>query len=140
MNTSASGDTPAPRTARALRIVHVDDMEQLRDIVRQSLAREGHRVESFPDGVSALERIRQEPATYDLFISDHHMPKMNGLQVVRELRRINYRGRIFIFSSEIDHDVNDHYLELKVDLVLPKPIILPELKQLLAEHWPASGA
>ena len=42
-------------------------------------------------------------------------------------------GKIFIFSSEIDEEVNDIYLALKVDLVLPKPIILPELKQLLAE-------
>lgn len=137
MNTSASSG--ASGTARPLRIVHVDDMEQLRDIVRQSLGREGHTVEGFPDGLAALERIRQEPAAFDLFISDHHMPKLNGLQIVRELRRIDYRGRIFIFSSEIDHDVNDLYLELKVDLVLPKPIILPELKQLLAEHWPAQG-
>lgn len=127
-------------TNKPLRIVHVDDMDQLREIVRISLGRDGHEVEGFPDGVVALERIKVDPASYDLFISDHHMPKMNGLQIVRELRKMNYPGKIFIFSSEIDHDVNDLYLELKVDLVLPKPIILPELKQLLAEHWPVTVA
>jgi CheY-like chemotaxis protein len=58
---------------------------------------------------------------------------MNGLEVVQQLRQIAFRGKIFIFSSEIDEDVNDIYLTLKVDHVLPKPIILPELKQLLAE-------
>ena len=66
-------------------------------------------------------------------ISDHHMPKMNGLEVVRELRRISFPGKIFIFSSEIDEDVNDLYREMKVDRVMPKPILLPELRQLLAE-------
>lgn len=108
-------------------------MAELRDIVRQSLEREGHTVESFADGLSALERIKRDPQHFDLFMSDHHMPKMNGLEVVQQLRQIAFRGKIFIFSSEIDEDVNDVYLTLKVDQVLPKPIILPELKQLLAE-------
>lgn len=119
--------------SKKLRILHVDDMTELRDIVRLSLGREGHTVESFADGVSALARIKEEPALFDLFMSDHHMPKMNGIELVQQLRQIAFRGKIFIFSSEIDEDVNDVYLTLKVDLVLPKPIILPELKQLIAE-------
>jgi two-component system, chemotaxis family, chemotaxis protein CheY len=121
------------RPPKPLHILHVDDMAELRDIVRQSLEREGHTVESFADGLSALERIKTDPAKFDLFMSDHHMPKMNGLEVVQQLRQIAFRGKIFIFSSEIDEDVNDVYLTLKVDQVLPKPIILPELKQLLLE-------
>jgi CheY-like chemotaxis protein len=123
-----------PQTSRkSLHIVHVDDLKELCEIVRTSLEREGHIVESFADGASGLARIKQDPDSIDVFISDHHMPKMNGLEVVRELRHINFRGRIFIFSSEVDEDVNNIYLQLKVDHVLPKPIVLPELKQLLAE-------
>lgn len=136
-----SNAAPRPPSAahlpgKALRIVHVDDVPQLREVLRLTLGRDGHTVESFADGATALERIKQEPASFDLFISDHHMPRMNGLEVVRELRRIAFAGRIFIFSSEIDHDVNDDYLALKVDQVLPKPILLPELRQLLLEYWP----
>ncbi len=122
-----------PSNRKALRIVHVDDMRQLCEILAQSLSRDGHMVESFADGESALTRIKMDPAAFDLFISDHHMPKMNGLEVVRELRRIDFGGKIFIYSSEIDEDVNAIYLTMKVDMVLPKPIILPELKQLLAD-------
>lgn len=133
MSESATKSNPPMAPKKALRILHVDDMRQLCDIVRQSLARDGHLVESFSDGASALARIKEDPKAFDVFISDHHMPKMNGLEVVRELRKIDYRGRIFIFSSEIDEDVNDIYLQLKVDHVLPKPILLPELRQLLAE-------
>ncbi len=138
-----SGTGPAnqtPPTGKKLHIVIVDDLLQMRDIVKQSLGREGHAVESFRDGESALAYIKKNLEAVDLFISDHHMPKMNGLEVVHELRKTPYQGRVFIFSSEIDHDVNDAYLELKVDTVLPKPIILPELKQLLAEFWPPAKA
>lgn len=117
---------------KALRILHVDDMRQMCDILKQSLSRDGHMVESFGDGASALARIKEDPAAFDLFISDHHMPKMNGLEVVRELRHLPFRGKIIIYSSEIGEDVNAAYRALKVDLVLPKPIVLPELKKLLA--------
>ena len=133
MSEPATKSNPPMAPKKALRILHVDDMKQLCEIVRQSLGRDGHNVESFSDGASALARIKEDPAAFDVFISDHHMPKMNGLEVVRELRKINFRGRIFIFSSEIDEEVNDIYLEMKVDHVLPKPILLPELRQLLAE-------
>ncbi|MBI2516531.1 MAG: response regulator [Opitutae bacterium] len=129
----SSTSNPPQAARKSLHIVHVDDLKELCDIVRTSLEREGHVVESYADGASGLARIKQNPAAIDVFISDHHMPKMNGLEVVRELRHINFRGRIFIFSSEVDEDVNNIYLQLKVDHVLPKPIVLPELKQLLAE-------
>ena len=133
MSEPATKSSPPMAPKKALRILHVDDMRQLCDIVRQSLGRDGHQVESFADGAAALARIKEDPTGFDVFISDHHMPKMNGLEVVRELRKIDFRGRIFIFSSEIDEDVNNIYVELKVDHVLPKPILLPELRQLLAE-------
>jgi CheY-like chemotaxis protein len=133
MSEVAHNPAPAAAAKKALRILHVDDMRELRDIVRTSLGRDGHTVESFADGASALQKIGENPGAFDLFMSDHHMPRMNGLEVVRELRRIAFSGKIFIFSSEIDEDVNDVYLTLKVDMVLPKPIILPELKQFLAE-------
>ena len=133
MSESAAKPNPPMAPKKALHILHVDDMRQLCDIVRQSLGRDGHNVESFADGASALARIMEDPTGFDVFISDHHMPKMNGLEVVRELRKINFTGKIFIFSSEIDEEVNDIYLQLKVDHVLPKPILLPELRQLLAE-------
>ncbi len=133
MNDSVMRTEPPAAPKKALHILHVDDMRQLCDIVQQSLGRDGHTVESFSDGESALARIKEDPKGFDVFISDHHMPKMNGLEVVRELRKIGFSGRIFIFSSEIDEEVNDIYLELKVDHVLPKPILLPELRQLLAE-------
>ena len=136
LHMSGPAATPSPTNTaprKTLRILHVDDLRELCEIVRTSLGREGHTVESFSDGSSALARIREDPSAFDLFISDHHMPKMNGLEVVRELRRVNYTGKIFIFSSEIDEDVNDIYLQLKVDQVLPKPIILSELRQLLSE-------
>jgi CheY-like chemotaxis protein len=133
MSLSATEQTQNALPKKALRIVHLDDMRELCEIVKTSLARDGHIVESFSDGASALQRLQENPTGIDLFISDHHMPKMNGLEVVRRLRQSSYPGKIFIYSSEIDEDVNNLYLDLKVDRVMSKPILLPELRQLLAD-------
>jgi CheY-like chemotaxis protein len=133
MSATTTIPTPVARPCRPLHIIHVDDLRELCDIVQKSLARDGHTVEVFPDGASAVGRVREAPQAFDLFISDHHMPKMNGLEVVRELRRLGFPGKIFIFSSEIDDDVNKLYHEMRVEQVLPKPIVLSELRQLLAE-------
>lgn len=133
MSQSESGTQPTAKPPKQLRIVHLDDMRELCVIVQVSLERDGHKVESFNDGLAALRRIEASPQTVDLFITDHHMPKMNGLEVVRHLRRISFPGRIFIYSSEIDDDVNREYRSLHADRVMPKPILLPELRTLLAE-------
>jgi len=132
-STPSSTVSATARRTRPLRILHVDDLKELCDIVRTALGRDGHTVDSCADGATALAFVRGDPELYDVFISDHHMPKMDGLAVVRELRHLHFRGKIFIFSSEIDEDVNNIYLQLKVDQVLPKPIILSELRELLAE-------
>jgi CheY-like chemotaxis protein len=133
MSLQAPEQTKEVRPKRVLRIVHLDDMRDLCEIVKVSLGRDGHVVESFSDGVSALRRIEADPKGVDLFISDHHMPRMNGLEVVRQLRRISFPGKIFIYSSEIDEDVNKLYLDLNVDRVMSKPILLPELRALLTD-------
>ena len=50
------------------------------------------------------------------------MPRMNGLELVRNVRKTAFAGRIIVFSSELSEDVNEQYRALGVDLILPKPI------------------
>ncbi len=86
------------------------------------LMRDGHQVEIVPDGALAWERIKTHPNNYDLLITDHHMPQMNGLDLVRHTRTLPYSGKIMVFSSEISNEVQEKYRQLSVDQVLPKPI------------------
>ena len=116
-----------------IRILVADDHPLMRSGIAAEINAEADMsvVASAGDGEEALSLFRTHRP--DIALIDLRMPKMNGLEVVRELRNMAFGGKIFIFSSEIDEDVNDVYLTLKVDMVLPKPIILPELKQFLAE-------
>lgn len=64
-------------------ILVVDDDEDARELFRQYLGTSFRVIEAI-DGVDALEKLHQRPV--DLVITDFHMPKMNGLELIRRLR------------------------------------------------------
>lgn len=124
--------------ARPVRILYADDMKELRELMALVIGPEGHMLETCSNGMLAYEHLRLAPATYDLVITDHHMPLMNGLELVRHLRGLPYAGRIIVFSSELSEAVQEEYLALGVDRVLAKPVLPRELRQILAEMFPAA--
>ncbi|HEX4054045.1 MAG TPA: sigma-54 dependent transcriptional regulator [Tepidisphaeraceae bacterium] len=68
------------------RILIVDDQDMMRDSLAQILVREGHEVVAAVDGASAVARLG--PARFDLLITDLRMPKMSGLELMAEARRL----------------------------------------------------
>jgi len=124
---------PTPPSQKSLRVIYADDQRDLREILRMSLARDGHGVECLPDGRAAWERLVGNHAAIDLVVTDHFMPEMNGLELVMHLRTLPYRGKIVVFSSELSAEVTNAYLALKVDRLLHKPIFPSEFRRVLAE-------
>jgi len=120
----------APRAA--LRILYADDLRELREVTRLSLTRDGHQIECYPDAPSALVRLMEDPA-FDLVITDHHMPGMSGLEFVRQLRRLQFKGKIMVFSSELSSNVAADYQNLGVDRIIYKPVFPSALRQVMAE-------
>jgi len=117
---------------RTLHILYADDMRELRRLLEITLGRDGHTVETAEDGQEALNRITATPSAFDLLITDHHMPNMNGLELVSRLRSLPFAGKIVVFSSELSEEVADAYRRLKVDCILPKPIFPATLRAVLA--------
>lgn len=68
----------------AKEILIVDDMRSVRKMVASVLEGAGYRVEEASDGVEALERAKTHK--FDLVVTDHNMPRMNGVSLVRSLR------------------------------------------------------
>lgn len=141
MTTSlVSTSTPAsslPTPGRPLRILYADDMKELRELITIVLGREGHKVETAPNGSAALECLASASQDYDLVITDHHMPEMNGLELVRRLREQTFKGKVMVFSSEISPVIQDKYRQLAVDRILPKPIFPAQLRNSLRELYAA---
>lgn len=126
-----------PKAARqSLRVLYAEDLGALRELMRLVLTPEGHTLETCPDGNAACERLVRGPHDFDLLITDHHMPVMNGLDLVRAVRLMPFTGRIIVFSSELNPAIHDEYMRLKVDQVLAKPVRPAALRTLLTEMFP----
>lgn len=114
-------------------------MPELREVARLSFSRDGHGIECYCDGDQALKRITAD-RSFDLVITDHHMPMMNGLEFVTALRGIEFPGKIMVFSSELSLEVAREYQRQRVDRILYKPVFPSMLRQVLGELFSLPGA
>ena len=79
-------------------ILTVDDSASIRQMVKLSLKASGHTLIEAGDGIEGLNKARETQA--DMVITDLNMPNMNGLGLIRELRKMPaYQGVPIIFLT-----------------------------------------
>ncbi|WP_414839406.1 response regulator YycF [Carnobacterium sp. TMP28] len=106
------------------KILVVDDEKPISDIVKFNLVKEGYEVFTAYDGEEALEQVKEvEP---DLILLDLMLPKIDGLEVCREIRKTHDMPIIMVTAkdSEIDKVLG---LELGADDYVTKPFSNREL-------------
>ncbi len=125
----------ASASPASLRIIYADDVRELRHVAQLSLTRDGHQIDCVTDGDEALDKISAAPVAYDVLITDHHMPRMDGLTLVTQLRTlpVTFHGKIIVFSSSLSPEVDAAYRKLNVDHLLKKPVFPSVLRELLAK-------
>ncbi len=79
------------------RILIIDDDVQYQETLAAELTAAGHLVEIAGDGRDGLERHLRDPA--DLIVCDLVMPEMDGLELLRELRRGEGSATILVITS-----------------------------------------
>lgn len=79
-------------------ILIIDDENNIRMMVRLALQHAGHTVETASDGPEGLEKFGQG-ASMDLVLLDQRMPGMEGLDVLREIRRRAPMARIIMITA-----------------------------------------
>lgn len=65
-------------------ILIVDDSESIREAVSFTLENAAYQVEKAVDGLDALQKL--QTGAYQLIITDLHMPNMDGISLIREVR------------------------------------------------------
>src|SRR5581483_7006038 len=110
-------------TDRSARILLVDDEQSIQTLLSYPLRKEGYQVVQATDGRQALERFEEQP--FDLVVLDLMLPKVDGLEVCRQLRGRSSVPIIMLTarSDEIDKVVG---LELGADDYITKPFSLRE--------------
>ncbi len=109
------------------RILIVDDNEQIREIIGEMLRSFGYEYEMASDGIEALAKVKLD---VDLVLCDVVMPKMDGFEVVRRIRKQNeFRALpIIMVTSLASKDDRLRAVESGANDFIVKPIDPIELK------------
>lgn len=122
------GPLAAARTISANerpRVLVVDDEESIRDLLAKTLALADYDVDVSPDGASALERMRS--TSYDLLIADLKMPGMDGLSLIREVKRLGSEMPVIIITGYSTEASAIDAINLGVSRYLVKPFRVPRV-------------
>ena len=80
----------------------------------------GHRVEHVTSGWDAWDLLSRNTGGFDVLMTDHEMPGLNGLELVDLLRQTDFSGRIIVHSSALTPSVRQRYGALGVDHIVEK--------------------
>ncbi len=109
----------------SVRILVVDDDRAVRESLRRSLSFNGYTVELAHDGVEALEMIASDRP--DALVLDVMMPRLDGLEVCRQLRSTGDDLPILVLTARDSVSERVAGLDAGADDYLPKPFALEEL-------------
>jgi CheY-like chemotaxis protein len=110
---------PAPH------ILVVDDDASVRYVVTTLLQRAGFRVTEAEDGEAAWEILQTTP--FDLLVTDHNMPRLTGLELLRRIRARSMVLPTLLISATIPWGEADLPSLLQPGAVLSKPFSLAGL-------------
>jgi PAS domain S-box-containing protein len=122
---------------KSLRILLVDDHEEVRRATAGMLEDLGHQVSEAPEAQTALAMIRSDEA-YDLLISDYAMPKQSGTQLIREAREVRPALPALIITGYADAEaISDRPADVGL---LSKPFDLNQLAGAIASSYAMPAA
>ena len=111
-----------------LRILTVEDEPAVTQMLALLLGGPGAKITNACDGWMALMKIGAAAEPFDVIITDHRMPRMNGLDLVRRLRVQKFAGKIIVLSAYLTPENIQAYEELQVDMMFAKPFDVGELQ------------
>ena len=122
---------PAQRLERKLKILVVDDDENIRSILNDILALDGHQVVEADSGNSAVEAFA--PEKFDLVITDLGMPGMSGWEVAKTVKEKDPNKPVILVSGWGGQIDKQRLKEFKIDFLLSKPFNIEEIRSVLAQ-------
>lgn len=108
-----------------MKILIIEDDNDLREITTHSLEKERYVVSQAPDYRTALQKI--EDYDYDCILLDIMLPDGNGLDLLAELHALGKHTNVIILSAKDSLEDKVNGLDLGADDYLPKPFHLAEL-------------
>ena len=138
--TQSGGPSPAspPAHLGRPRVLVVDDEASIRDLLAKTLALAEYDVDTAGDASTALSRVRA--SEYNLLIADLRMPGMDGLTLIKQVKRIRADLPVIIITGFSSESSAIEAVNLGVAGYLRKPFRVPEVLAAAAKALGAPAA
>jgi two-component system response regulator YesN len=122
-----------------LNILAIDDEEVVTELINALFQRMGHSVDQLHNAQDALSRIKNSPDHYDILITDHLMHKVTGLELLSQLPKNSFKGKIIVISGYMTNELENEYRALGASKIIRKPFNIDELRKAVEELKPGTA-
>lgn len=113
----------------AIRILVCDDDKAICDYVETLLTKDGHEVKTLNDPAAVEDEVKN--GHYQILILDRMMPKMDGIEVLRRIRKVDDDISVIMFTGFPSLDSAVAAMKLQADDYLKKPFNAEELREVI---------
>lgn len=120
----------------SLRILAIDDERTVRELVKEILISDGHRVEVADSGQAGLDAFRAAKARgepFDVVVTDLGIPYIDGRQIARAIKRESPETPVIMLTGWGTRLRAEGNIPKEVDIVLSKPPKIGEMRQALTK-------
>jgi two-component system response regulator (stage 0 sporulation protein F) len=114
------------------KILIVDDQFGIRVLLQEVLQKEGYTVFQAANGPTALDIAEREQP--DLILLDMKIPGMDGLEILRQLRRRELPSKVIMMTAYGELDLIQEAMDMGALAHFTKPFDIEELRQAVSTH------
>jgi len=112
-------------TPNSNRVLIIDDEAFIRSLLEKILSGAGYSTRAAKDGEEGWSALCSE--SFDLVITDHEMPQLTGLDLLRRLRKASGSLPVILISGQMPWETPDLLSLLQPGAAIPKPFSADEL-------------
>lgn len=112
-----------------IKVLYVEDNDAVREDTVELLKEFFYHIETASNGVEGLEKFKK--GKFDLVITDINMPKMNGIEMIKEIKKIDKRVPVIVITAFSDFKYLVECIKVGVYGYILKPIDINQLLEVL---------
>lgn len=120
------------------KVLVIDDQPGIRRLLVEVLAEEGYNVITAANGYEGVQQVKD--ADPDLILMDMKMPGMDGIETLRELKRIGQADKVIMMTAYGELELVNQAQQLGAYTYITKPFDIIKLCQMVSGHITGTGA
>jgi len=113
---------------RVFKILAVDNELSVTTALRFTFGGPRYEIICVGSGIEALHHLDANSDRFDVIIVDQKMPKLTGVELVREIRKRNVGGKIIVVSANLSSEICEAYQRMDVNVMFSKPFDVNQLR------------